>query len=136
MTSSLVEKIASLKANFPQEESQSSNEAYILLASQLIHDSQSVHEVNRALLGAAVDKSSDVTQIAQPIQDYFFVLFEWYKTGVDTLKLPLLSHLPICLYIEFSNKRHPLGLSFSHKLCFHSLNVSISGGNSPLYLQL
>lgn len=108
MTSSLVEKIASLSANFSQSDQTTTNDAYVLLANQLLQDSTSIHQVSKYLIETCVNKGENPKEVPDMYKNYFFVLFEWYKLSVDELKFPLLSHLPACLHVEFHNKQHPL----------------------------
>jgi hypothetical protein len=106
--SPLIEKVASLKS---EVNNTSANQTeYVQLAKQLLDDQSTTIEVNRYLLATAVDKTTNSVSLNQQVHDYFYVLFEWYKTGVDSLKYPLLRHVPICLYIEVMNKKHSLGM--------------------------
>ena len=40
---------------------------------------------------------------------FFFVLFEWYKTGEQTLQQLLLRHLPVILLSHFAKEQNPIG---------------------------
>jgi len=55
------------------------------------------------------NKSTTTSHVSdEQIQDYFFVLCEWYKTNHDLLKFPLLNHLPVCLYTELTHQKNPI----------------------------
>jgi hypothetical protein len=40
---------------------------------------------------------------------YLTVLLEWYKSKVDLVRVLLLRHVPVCLFLHFHGKSDPLG---------------------------
>jgi hypothetical protein len=115
----LLEKISSLKPNFTQKNveqgiSNINYESFIPFAGQVVTNYSLNKQINEYLLKSVElgSGNTDSTANILPdslVNDYFFVLCEWYKSNNDLLKFPLLNHLPTCIYIELMNKKHCLG---------------------------
>ncbi len=74
------------------------------LATRAASDPVIAQRVNTFLLS----EQRDTQKIEE---EYLKVLLEWYKTNVDKIRVLLLRHVPVCLYLQLQGKTDALGTS-------------------------